>query len=130
MPNDLRFVRDVLSRLEVAGLDVWLAGGWAEELHGLLEPRPHHDVDLLYRGESFDSLDAFLGTGAVTEIAAKRFAHKRAFELDGTMVELILVEPDLLGGDGTPGGLNPVALTGHADRRVRSPWRRRSPTSR
>ena len=93
MPNDLTFVKSITGRLQTFGVNVWLAGGWAEELHGMIEPRPHHDVDLLLQGDSFETVDRFLSEDGIDEIAAKRFAHKRAFQADGIMVELILVRP-------------------------------------
>jgi hypothetical protein len=37
------------------------------------------------------AVDAFLTTGAVDEVTAKRFPHKRGFETDGILVELFLV---------------------------------------
>jgi len=61
----------------------------------MIDPRPHHDVDLLVRADSFSAVDDFLNQDGIAEIAEKRFAHKRAFEADGTMVEMILVRPDL-----------------------------------
>ena len=67
-------------------------GGWAAELLGLSLPRPHHDVDLLYPAGSFDAVDVFLASGDVDEITAKRFPHKRAFEAEGIMVELFLLQ--------------------------------------
>ena len=70
----------------------WLFGGWAEELVGLCLPRHHHDVDLLYPAQDFGPVDAFLSDGTVDEITAKRFPHKRAFETEGVMVELFLVQ--------------------------------------
>ena len=90
--NDLAFVRHVVDRLESAGIRTWLFGGWAVELLGMSLPRPHNDVDLLYPGDSFDAVDAFLTAGDVEEITAKRFPHKRAFESDGIMVELLLLQ--------------------------------------
>lgn len=95
MPNDLRFVESIANDLRTHGLDVWLAGGWAEELHGMIEPRSHHDVDLLVRAESFTAVDRFFAQDRIAEINEKRFAHKRAFEADGTMVELLLIDPAL-----------------------------------
>lgn len=92
--NDLPFVRRVVSELAAAGIATWLFGGWAEELLSLSPPREHRDVDLLYPAEDFAAVDAFLATGAVDEIAAKRFPHKRAYESDGIMVELFLVRAD------------------------------------
>jgi len=93
--NDLGFVRYVVDRLESAGVRTWLFGGWAEELLGLRLPGPHHDVDLLYPAGSFDAVDVVLADGDVEEITAKRFPHKRAFETEGIMVELLLLQgPD------------------------------------
>lgn len=96
--NDLAFVRWVISLLDRNGIDAWLFGGWAEELLGLSAPRPHTDVDLLHPAQSFATVDAFLRREpSVAEVAAKRFAHKRAFELGGVMVELFLVQRDTAG---------------------------------
>ncbi|MBM7785480.1 nucleotidyltransferase domain-containing protein [Tenggerimyces flavus] len=95
--NDLAFVRRVVRELEAAGMVTWIFGGWAEELLGLAAPRSHHDIDLLYPAPDFDQVDAFLLGGKWDEIVAKRFAHKRAFEVDGVMVELFLVQDS---GDG------------------------------
>ncbi|MFD7153580.1 nucleotidyltransferase domain-containing protein [Kribbella sp. NPDC059898] len=91
--NDLDFVRQVVARLESAGIRTWLFGGWASELLGLSLPRPHNDIDLLYPADTFEAVDTFLATGRVDELAAKRFPHKRGFETDGIMVELFLVQP-------------------------------------
>ncbi len=95
MGNDLGLVRRAIKLLGSQGVDTWLAGGWAEELHRMTPPRDHHDVDLLYPADDFAQVDAFLRAGAVDEIEEKRFPHKRAFELDDVMVELIIVRPGL-----------------------------------
>jgi hypothetical protein len=85
----------VTSLLDDALVDVWLFGGWAEELQGLVPARAHRDVDLLHPAEDFTRVDALLrAEPALVEIVAKRFAHKRAFLLDGVMVELFLVRSD------------------------------------
>jgi hypothetical protein len=94
--NDRQFVRKVIDLLGAHGIDAWLAGGWAEELHGMIPPREHRDIDLLYPADSFDQVDVFLRTAPVVEIEAKRFPHKRAFELDGVMVELVLIRANLV----------------------------------
>jgi hypothetical protein len=97
VPNDLAFVRRVLSLVGENGCDAWVFGGWAEELLGLTAPRPHGDIDLLHPSQSFACVDAFLRRNSeVAEITAKRFAHKRAFDLDGVTVEVILVQRDAL----------------------------------
>lgn len=95
MRHDLFYVQRVMTLLEAQGIVTWLFGGWAEELHGLIPPRVHQDVDLLYRGDSFAPVDRYLRAGEVQEITAKRFPHKRAFMLDGVMTEIFLVRPDL-----------------------------------
>ena len=90
--NDLTFVDDVVTRLQTAGIMTWLFGGWAEELLGLAAPREHRDLDLLHLAADFGPVDDFMtADGRVTEIAGKRFPHKRAFLHEGIMVELILV---------------------------------------
>jgi hypothetical protein len=95
MPNDLPHVQRVMRLLEAHGIVTWLCGGWAEELHGLIAPRAHRDIDLLYRAGDFAHVDRFLRQAAVEEIVAKRFSHKRAFVVEGVMTELVLVRPDL-----------------------------------
>ena len=93
--NDTTFLMKVTSLLDDALVNVWLFGGWAEELQGLAPARGHRDVDLLYPAQDFDRVDALIRTEPVlVEIVAKRFAHKRAFLLDGVMVELFLVRAD------------------------------------
>lgn len=85
----------VTGLLDEALVRVWLFGGWAEELQGLIPARRHRDVDLLHPAEDFARVDALLRTEpALVEIVAKRYAHKRAFLLDGVMVELFLVRTD------------------------------------
>lgn len=90
--NDREFVRATMDWLRSRGVDTWLFGGWADELRGTIPPRPHQDVDLLYPADNFDLVDELLGS--LDEIVAKRFPHKRAFERDGTMIELMLVQSD------------------------------------
>jgi hypothetical protein len=89
--NDLAFVHRALAQLEAAGCRAWVFGGWAEELRGLAPPRPHRDLDLLVDTDQLPALEAFLRGAAVREIAAKRLPHKRAFLLDGVMVEALVV---------------------------------------
>ena len=78
-----------LRLVEAAGFKVALVGGWSRELLGLEPPRPHSDVDLVVTDADLTDLDRWLTSK--DEIVAKRFPHKRAFRLDGTMVELHLV---------------------------------------
>ena len=95
--NDVNTVRRVLALLDEWGVQCWLFGGWAEELRGLRTPGPHTDIDLLYPADGFAAVKAFLASGQVEEIAAKRLFHKRAFLFDGVMTELFLVHRDQSG---------------------------------
>ena len=88
--NDLAFVERAVGLLEAHGIDTWVFGGWGEEIRGLSRPREHADLDLLYPAESWDDVDEL----QLDWIAGKRFAWKRAFRLEGTMVELFLVQRD------------------------------------
>jgi hypothetical protein len=90
--NDLPFVERSLALLAGEGISAWIFGGWAEELLGLVKPRPHGDLDLLVAAEDWHVVDRLLPR--LDEIQAKRFEHKRAFVLDGVMVELFLVRRD------------------------------------
>jgi hypothetical protein len=88
--NDLAFVERAQRLLRGRGIETWVFGGWGEELRGLIHPRPHADLDLLYPAESWDDVDAL----TLDWIEAKRMRWKRAFVLEGTMVELFLVRHD------------------------------------
>ena len=93
--NDSALVMKVTSMLDDALVNVWLFGGWAEELQGIVPARPHRDVDLLHPAEDFARVDAVLRTEpGLVEIVARRSDHERAFLLDGVMVELFLVRAD------------------------------------
>ena len=78
-----------LRLVEEAGFRAALVGGWSRELLGLELPRSHADVDLVVTDADINALDGWLDTR--DEIVAKRVPHKRAFRLDGTMIELHLV---------------------------------------
>jgi hypothetical protein len=91
---DLAFVRRVVADLADHGCTTWIFGGWAEELRGVCPPRQHGDLDLLYPAASFAALDDLFERGALTEIPGKRFPHKRAFVVEGEMVEVFLVQTD------------------------------------
>jgi hypothetical protein len=88
--NDLTFVLRVVDLLASHGLRTWVSGGWGEELRGLCAPRVHADVDLLYPAPDFSRLDAL----ELDWIAMKRLPHKRAFAVDGIVVEVLLVARD------------------------------------
>jgi len=98
MKNTQQFLAAALASLTAAGVTTWLFGGWAEELWAISAPREHHDIDLLYLAEDFDHLQSFLDdTPSMTEIALKRFLHKRAVLCDNVMVEFLLVQQDKRG---------------------------------
>jgi len=90
--SDLQFVMRAVDLLEDARLRVWLFGGWAEELRGLRSPCEHSDVDLLYPGRDFSRVDALVERAAFVEVEAKHRDHKRAFLVEDTLVELLLVQ--------------------------------------
>jgi hypothetical protein len=88
--NDLAFVERAQTLLRAHGVETWVFGGWGEELRGLIKPRAHVDLDLLYPAESWDDVDDLY----FDWIAAKRFEWKRAFMLEDVLVELFLVRCD------------------------------------
>jgi hypothetical protein len=94
--NDLDLLALVVDHMDAAGAGVLVFGGWAEELLGLSPPWPHRDIDLLLPAVSLAPVDRLLATAATAleEVRPKRFAHKRAFRIKGTTVEITLVEHD------------------------------------
>jgi hypothetical protein len=88
--NDLAFVVRAVTLLTSKGIDTWVFGGWGEELRGLIIPREHVDLDLLYAAEDWHQVDAL----RLDWVEGKRFPWKRAFMLEGIMVELFLVQHD------------------------------------
>jgi hypothetical protein len=84
----------IIRRLGAGEVDCLLFGGWAEEAIGLAPPSPHSDLDLLLPSQSFEALDDLLSAapGEIEEVRLKRFAHKRAFLTEGTLVEVTLVQ--------------------------------------
>jgi hypothetical protein len=88
--NDLAFVERVLTLLAARGIETWIFGGWGEELRELIKPREHADLDLLHPAESWAEVDQL----QLDWIEAKRYPWKRAFVLEGTAVELFLVQHD------------------------------------
>ena len=91
--NDLAFVERAVLLLESKGVDTWVFGGWAEELRGLIKPREHVDVDLLYPAEDWSIVDNLY----LDWVEGKHFDWKRAFRLEGITVELFLVQYDARG---------------------------------
>jgi hypothetical protein len=92
--NDLLFVERAQSLLRDRGIETWIFGGWGEELRGLIRPREHADLDLLYPSETWEEVDGLTG---LDWVPGKRRPWKRAFVLDGTMIELFLVRRDRQG---------------------------------
>ena len=94
MANTLATVSDVMSRLADGGAECFLFGGWAEELLGLRPSGPHQDIDLVRCAQDFAALERVVAgrSDIFTEVAAKRFAHKRAFLFDDVLCEVMLVE--------------------------------------
>ena len=88
--NDVVFVERAQTLLRANGVETWVFGGWGEELRGLIKPRDHADIDLLYPARSWERVDRL----RLDWIDGKRFPWKRAFVLDDTMIELFLVERD------------------------------------
>ena len=88
--NDVAFVERAVALLQAKGVNTWIFGGWGEELRGLIRPRQHADLDLLFPAPDWRDVDVL----SLAWIAGKRFAWKRAFVLEGTMVELFLVQRD------------------------------------
>jgi hypothetical protein len=88
--NDLAFVERAVALLSSKGVPAWVFGGWGEELRGLIIPREHVDLDLLYAADDWRVVDAL----HLDWIEAKRYPWKRAFTLEGITVELFLVQRD------------------------------------
>jgi aminoglycoside-2''-adenylyltransferase len=88
--NDLDFVVRAVDLLWSRGIRTWVFGGWAEELRGLSPPREHVDLDLLYPARDWERVDEL----QLDWVEAKCFEWKRTFVLEGTAVELFLVERD------------------------------------
>ena len=88
--NDLRFVERAVSLLQAKGINTWVFGGWGEELRGLIKPRPHVDLDLLFPAPDWRDADELY----LDWVPGKRLPWKRAFVLEGVVVELFLVERD------------------------------------
>ncbi len=86
--NDLEFVLRAVDLLASRGVKTWVFGSWAEELHGLIPPRPHPSLELLYPARDWQRVDEL----PLDWVAAERCRWKRAFALEGTHVELCLVE--------------------------------------
>jgi len=88
--TDVAFVERAQTLLRRNGIETWVFGGWGEELRGLIRPRDHVDLDLLYPADDWNDVDAL----PLDWIDAKRRPWKRVFVLEATAVELFLVQRD------------------------------------
>lgn len=88
--NDLDFVLRVTDLLWSRGIRTWVFGGWAEEFRGLCPPRAHAGLDLLYPARDWARVDTLQLAWSVE----KRRPWRRAFVLERTLVQLVLVERD------------------------------------
>jgi len=91
--NDLPFVLRAVDLLRSHGVRTWLCGSWAEDLRGLRPPDRHGDLDLLYPARDWSRVDEL----RLDWMDGRKLAWMRAFVLEGTMVELFLVERDARG---------------------------------
>jgi hypothetical protein len=91
--NDLDFVLRASDLLWSRGIRTWVFGGWGEELRGLIPPREHADLDLLYPARNWSRVD----TLHLDWVDAKHLPWKRGFVFDGVLVEIFLAERDEAG---------------------------------
>jgi hypothetical protein len=91
--NDLPFVLRAVDLLKSHGVRTWLCGSWAEDLRGLRPPGRHGDLDLLYPARDWGRVD----TLRLDWMDGRKLPWMRSFVLEGTMVELFLVERDARG---------------------------------
>ncbi|MEK7525666.1 MAG: hypothetical protein AAB561_01465 [Patescibacteria group bacterium] len=90
--NNSEFLFGVYEQLKSAGINVWLFGGWAQELHALIPPREHKDIDFIYPAKNFSLLEEWIKTQpGIVEVTKKHFSHKRAYEWGGVLVEITLI---------------------------------------
>lgn len=94
MANTLETLAAALKLLNDSGVECDVFGGWAEEVLGLREPWQHGDIDLVYQGADFAQVDKAIRHQHETfsEVAGKRFRHKRAFIFRETLCEIILIQ--------------------------------------
>jgi hypothetical protein len=83
-------LRALIHDLTEAAFNPLLIGGWAEELHGLVPPRPHEDVDVVLLEPNIARLDAFVAER--NERVDGHLSHKRVMFPGGVKVELFIAE--------------------------------------
>lgn len=90
--NEITLLLEVKSMLRREGFDVWIFGGWAEELRGISRMRHHGDIDLLMRAQDFKELDRYIASHSELEVIThKTYSHKRAFFYKSVMIEIFLI---------------------------------------
>ena len=92
--NSKSLLIEVVNYLAKRDINVWVFGGWAEELNEMIEPRSHKDFDLFYFSQDFREVDDCMKNERIVEIAGKHFHHKRTFVYKDVLTELFLVEKD------------------------------------
>ena len=98
MISNFKFLLRTFELLNSNGIQPILIGGWAAELGGIIKPRAHKDIDLIFLSENFDLVDKLLlNNHELIEISQKHKYHKRAFIFKEVMVEIFLVQKDEAG---------------------------------
>ena len=93
--NTLSLLLSIVKQFEQDALQLWMFGGWAEELWQMVPPRAHHDMDFLYPARTFEHFDRVTAqTDQLQEVKAKHFSHKRAFLHRDVLIEFFLVQQD------------------------------------
>ena len=93
--NTLSFVNQIYKSFKTLRCNIFLMGGWAEELQGLIKPRKHKDIDFVYRGENFFDLEEWAKTNNLQEIKGKHFMHKRAYSINNILIEFTLARRNM-----------------------------------
>ena len=88
--NDLDFVLRAVDLLWSHRVRTWIFGGWGEELRGLTPQREHVDLDLLYPARDWSRVDAL----DLEWAGPRHLPWKRAFTVEGTLVELFRADRD------------------------------------
>lgn len=93
--NNLEFLTSIIDFLEKNKVETWIFGGWAKELLGIISPRSHKDIDLIYLGKNLNNVDQLLVKYEdLQEIQPKHKMYKRAFVKNRVMIEIFLVKKD------------------------------------
>ena len=94
MPNNQKFLCRVIKQCRSFGIDPIVFGGWAEEYQGK-DPWAHADIDFIICAKDLSDVDLMISsTKEWREIHLKRFPHKRAAMVDGTMIEFCLIKKE------------------------------------